>query len=123
MNIAKLMIGAAVLVGGLALFIPQSVLAYKGDATVQGPNYTAERHAAITEAFAKKNYVAWKSLMEGKGVTRKITAANFERFAEAHQLSLQGKTAEAAKIRAELGLGQKDGSGSGQGQGRQGNCR
>lgn len=121
MNISKLLMATTIMVGGLSVLVPQTVLAYKGDVTVQGPNYTAERHAAMTEAFAKKDYTAWKLLMDGKGVTRKITATNFERFAEAHQLALQGKTAEASKIRAELGLGQKDGSGFGQGQQR--NCQ
>lgn len=115
-----MLLGATALVLGAVALLPQTVLAYKGDTSVQGPNYTQERHDAMTQAFASKDYSAWKALMDGKGVTRRITADNFAKFAEAHQLSLEGKTAEAATIRAELGLGQHNGSGMGQsnGQGR-----
>ena len=50
--------------------------------------------------------------MQNKGkVTQVITEANFAKFVEAHNLTLQGKTVEAQKIRQELGLGLKDGSG------------
>jgi hypothetical protein len=122
MNKLNLVLGAAVLTVGVFVGLPQTVFAYKGDPTVQGPNYTAERHAAVTKAFANKDYNAWKAQMEGRGIARRITAANFARFAEAHQLALAGKTAEADAIRAELGLGQKNGSGMGQGTGR-GNCQ
>lgn len=108
---------AALVISGLAL-APKAVTAYKGDPNVQGPNYTAERHEAMTKAFADRNYNAWKELMQGKGrVTQVVNQANFPKFAEAHQLALQGKTDQAAKIRAELGLGLKNGSGRGQGQG------
>lgn len=113
-----MLLGATALVLGAVALLPQTVLAYKGDATVQGPNYTEERHDTMTQAFANKDYNAWKALMDGKGVTRRVTAENFARFAEAHQLSLEGKTAEAAAIRAELGLGQQNGSGMGQGNGQ-----
>ncbi len=117
MNKQTMLLGATALIVGAAVLIPQSALAYKGDPNVQGPNYTAERHEAMTEAFANKDYVAWKALMNGKGVTRRVTAENFARFAEAHELALQGKTTEANAIRAELGLGQQNGSGMGQGNG------
>lgn len=113
-----MLLGATALVLGAVALLPQTVFAYKGDATVQGPNFTEERHEAMTEAFANKDYNAWKALMNGRGVARRITAENFARFAEAHQLSLEGKTAEAAAIRAELGLGQQNGSGMGQGNGQ-----
>lgn len=113
-----MLLGATALVLGAVTILPQTVLAYKGDPTVQGPNYTQERHDAMTKAFANRDYNAWKALMDGKGVARRITAENFARFAEAHQLSLEGKTAEATAIRAELGLGQQNGSGMGQGNGQ-----
>ena len=118
MNKKTMLLGATALVLGAVTILPQTVLAYKGDATVKGPNYTEERHDAMTQAFANKDYNAWKALMDGKGVARRITAENFARFAEAHQLSLEGKTAEAVAIRAELGLGQQNGSGMGQGNGQ-----
>ncbi len=113
-----MLLGATALVLGAVSLLPQTALAYRGDATVQGPNFTEERHEAMTQAFANKDYDAWKTLMNGKGVTRRITEENFARFVEAHQLSLEGKTAEAAAIRAELGLGQQNGSGMGQGNGQ-----
>lgn len=93
--------------------------AYRGDANVKGPNYSPERHTAMTKAFANKDYTAWKNLMQGKGrVTEVVNKDNFAKFAEAHNLSLQGKKVEAEKIRKELGLGQKDGSGKGRGNGQ-----
>ncbi len=118
MNQKTMLLGATALVLGAVAILPQTVFAYKGDPTVQGPNYTQERHEAMTQAFANKDYNAWKALMNGKGVARRITAENFARFAEAHQLSLEGKTAEAAAIRAELGLGQQNGGGMGRGNGQ-----
>ena len=60
--------------------------------------------------------------MQNRGMaTKVITEANFAKFVEAHNLALQGKTAEAQKIRQELGLGQKNGFGKkngGMGMGR-----
>ena len=86
--------------------------AYRGDPAVTGPNYSTERHEAMLKAFENKDYTAWKSLMQNKGkVTQVITEANFAKFVEAHNLALQGKTAEAQKIRKELGLGLQNGSG------------
>jgi hypothetical protein len=66
----------------------------------------------MTNAFNNKDYTAWKNLMPGKGrVTQVVNQDNFEKFAEAHQLALQGKTTEAQKIRQELGLGLRNGTG------------
>jgi len=94
------------------------VLAYKGDPNVKGPNYTPERHEAMEKAFDNKDYNVWKNLMQGRGrVTQIVNEGNFAKFAEAHNLAEQGKTAEAAKIRQELGLGFRNGSGNGQGMG------
>ena len=108
---------AGVAVTALAIAAP-SALAYKGDPSVQGPNYTAERHETMTKAFANKDYSAWKNLMAGKGrVTQVVTQENFAKFAEAHNLAAAGKMTEATAIRTELGLGQQNGSGRGQGMG------
>ena len=122
MNKKTMFFGAfALILSGIAL-LPQVVSAYKGDPNVQGPNFTEERHEAVTKAFANQDYEAWQAEMSGKGVSRKINAENFAKFAEAHQLALEGKTEEACAIRAELGLGQGNGQGKGQGFG-QGNCQ
>ncbi|MFA6294899.1 MAG: hypothetical protein WC666_00555 [Candidatus Paceibacterota bacterium] len=120
----KTTLGLAVLalVLGVTVISTGSALAYKGDPKVQGPNYSAERHTAMLKAFENKDYTAWKKLMQNQGrVSKVITEANFAKFVEAHNLALQGKTAEAQKIRQELGLGLQNGSGrnsGGMGMGR-----
>lgn len=105
-------VAMAVVAGGL-FFLPQDTSAYKGDPNVKGPNYTAERHDAMEKAFETRDYNAWKNLMQGRGrVTQVVTKDNFAKFAQAHELAEQGKTAEANAIRAELGLGIGSGNGS-----------
>ena len=86
--------------------------AYRGDPNIKGPNYSAERHEAMQKAFENKDYSAWVSLMQGRGrVTELVNKENFTKFAEAHELAKQGKTAEAKEIRQELNLGLHNGSG------------
>ncbi len=98
--------------------------AYQGDPNVKGPNYTVERHDAMTKAFENNDYNAWKELMAGRGrVTQIINEGNFSKFAKAHKLALEGKMEESKKIRAELGLGLRNGSGKGQGMGMNRNNR
>jgi len=116
----KAILGVSVLVLGAGVLFASvpSALAYRGDPNVQGPNYSPERHEAMIKAFENKDYNAWKSLMQGKGrVTQVINEGNFARFAEMHQLRLEGKIDEANQIRTELGLGLRNGTGYGQGQG------
>lgn len=99
---------------GLLLFgllTIKPTLAYQGNPNVKGPNYSPERHEAMLKAFENKDYNAWKNLMANRPITQKVNAQNFAKFAQAHQLALQGKIAEANKIRAELGLGQGMGQG------------
>ena len=100
--------------------ISGSAYAYRGDPFVKGPNYSEERHQAMTKAFESNDYNAWKELMQGKGrVTQVVNEQNFARFAEAHRLALEGKTEEAKKIREELGLGLRNGASyGGQGDGQ-----
>lgn len=109
--------------GTLALAIAviattSSAFAYQGDPSVKGPDHSPERHEAMVQAFETDDYEAWKGLMDGKGrVTQVINTDNFARFADAHELATEGKLEEAKAVRAELGLGLKDGSGRGQGKG------
>ena len=115
---------ASLAILGMATFI-FGASAYRGDAGVKGPNYTPERHEAMQKAFESGDYKAWKDSMNGRGrVSEVINEQNFKRFAEMHQLMLDGKNEEANVIRQELGLGHKNGQGKGmgkRGQGRGGN--
>ena len=112
-------LGISALVLGGAILAPRVVEAYQGNPSVQGPNYTVERHEAMTKAFANRDYNAWKNLVSGNRgrVAQVIKESNFGKFVDAHNLALQGKTDEANKIRTELGLGLRNGSGNGQGMG------
>jgi hypothetical protein len=115
MNKTQILFGATALVLGGLIVSPKLAEAYRGEPGVQGPNYTAERHEAMTQAFENNDYNAWKEQKHGKGrVTQVINEGNFARFTEAHKLALEGKTDEAKQIRQELGLGLRNGSGQGQ---------
>lgn len=119
MNKTILALSAVALGIGAFFATSSSALAYRGDPNVQGPNYTAERHVAMTSAFENKDYNAWKAQMQGRGrVTQVVTESNFAKFAEMHRLMLDGKTSEANAIRVELGLGLQNGSGQGMGYSR-----
>jgi len=116
-----ILFGATALVLGGLVITPRLAEAYRGDPSVQGPEYSAERHEAMTQAFDSNDYQAWKEQMEGRGrVTEVITEENFARFIEAHRLALAGDIEGAAQIRAELGLGLRNGTGQGRGQGFKG---
>jgi len=113
LTIASLAMGTGVLFSSVT-----GILAYRGDPGIQGPNCTPERHEAMTQAFENKDFNAWKEQMQGRGrVTEVVNEENFARFAEMHQLRLEGKTDEANQIRNELGLGLGNGAGNGQGKG------
>lgn len=105
-------LGALALVLGLTAISANSVFAYRGDSTVQGPNYSTGRHTEMEKAFADNDYSVWKDLMQNRGrVTQIVTEENFANFAEAHELMEAGNTEEAKKIHQEIGLGLKNGSG------------
>ena len=113
--------------GIMSVFGVSQALAYRGDATVVGPNYTEEREVAMEQVMTEKDYEAWKELMteDGRtpGVLNKVdTQEEFNQFAEAYVLSHEGKTEEANAIRAELGLGNGEGKGQGNGSRGHGNC-
>ena len=120
MNLSTLTIGVVVALSTMAL-TAGTASAYRGDPNVQGPNYTLERHQAMTQAFENNDYQAWKDLMVGKGrVLQVVNESNFSRFAEMHRLMMAGDVAGAQKIRAELGLGMHYGMSRGQGFGNRG---
>ncbi len=97
------------------------VSAYRGDMSVQGPNYGEERHELMQEAFENNDYNSWKELMIQDGrhprVVNVITEDNFAQFAEIHNAKLSGDYEKVKELRAELGLGQ----GMRQGKGFSGN--
>jgi len=118
-------LGISALVLGGVIIAPRMVEAYQGNPNIQGPNYSIERHEAMTKAFANKDYNTWKNLVSGNNgrVAQVINESNFGKFVEAHNLTLQGKNDEANKIKAELGLGLRNGSGRGQGMGNGRNAK
>ncbi len=116
MKKTTLILGISTIILGGVLALAGISQAYQGDLNVKGPNYSAERHDAILKAFQNNDYDAWKSLMQGRGrIMQVINKDNFSKFAQAQQLALEGKTAEAQKIRAELGLGNGGNFGRGRG--------
>ena len=118
MNKKTILFGLIALILGGLVISPKIAEAYQGNPNVKGPNYSVERHTAMEKAFDNKDYNSWKNLMVGRGrATQVVNAQNFAKFAEAHELAEEGKTAEANKIRAELGLGLHNGTGIGQGMG------
>lgn len=109
--------------GIVSIFGVSQAFAYRGDATVVGPNHTEEREVAMEQVMTEKDYEAWKELMTEDGrtpgvLTKVDTQEEFNQFADAYVLSHEGKTEEANAIRAELGLG----NGQGNGQRGIGNC-
>jgi hypothetical protein len=90
----------------LGLGVSGSALAYQGDFSKDGPNYTPDFQAQITEVLINKDYNGWKDLVEnkvGEGSTSDvITKDNFDKFVEAWKLANEGKIKEANSIRREL---------------------
>ncbi|HBO16658.1 MAG: hypothetical protein UR69_C0004G0022 [Candidatus Moranbacteria bacterium GW2011_GWE2_35_2-] len=121
MSNKKLIIGTSVLVAVILAGAFSVSQAYRGDYLQKGPNYTPERHEAMTKAFESNDYQAWKKLMEQNQfrgrVMDVVNEGNFARFTQMHRLMVEGKYEEANQIRAELGLRTRDGQGAGYGQG------
>jgi len=110
MKNSKLTIGAAALTAVIVTAgFAASSFAYQGDPSVQGPNYSLERHDAITAAFEAGDYNAW---LEARGdvgqgkIKDVVNEDNFSKFVEMRELRLAGDIEGANEIRAELGLGQ-----------------
>ena len=104
-TITKILGGAFVVVA-ISVIASNSVFAYRGDYSEQGPDYSPERHAEMTEVMNGDDYDSWSRLMEGRGrVTQVVNEENFSRFTEARRLAREGKYEEADAIREELGLG------------------
>jgi len=112
----QIILGVAALALGLVVvksFTP--VLAYKGDVTVKGPNYTEERHSVNVTAFQKGDYNAWVKNMTGRGVTRFVNQSNFKEFATAQLAAQKGDSSLLNAFRTKYGMGQGNGQGNGTG--------
>ncbi len=97
---------AALALGLLATKSITPVLAYRGDATVRGPNYTEARHTTNTTAFQNNDYQSWVANMNGRGATRFVNASNFKEFAAAQLAAQNGDDSLLDAFRAKYGLGQ-----------------
>lgn len=109
---------AAIALGLVAVKSFTPVLAYRGDATVRGPNYTEERHNTNVTAFQKGDYKAWVANMTGRGATRFVTESNFKEFATAQLAAQAGDNSLINAFRTKYGMGQGSKNGNGQGMGR-----
>lgn len=112
----KIILGISALALGLVAvksFTP--VLAYRGDSSVKGPNYTEARHATNLAAFKKGDYKSWVANMSGRGATRFVTEANFKEFATAQLASQKGDNTLLNAFRNKYGMGQGKGQGRGMG--------
>ena len=110
----QIVLGVAALALGLvAVKSLTPVLAYRGDASVKGPNYTEARHTANVTAFEKGDYQAWVANMQGRGATRFINESNFKEFAAAQLASQKGDSTLLNAFRAKYGMGQGQGKGMG----------
>ena len=108
---------AALALGLVAVKSFSPVFAYRGDATVKGPNYTEERHNINVSAFEKGDYKSWVANMAGRGATRFVTESNFKEFASAQLASQKGDNTLLNAFRTKYGMGQGNGQGNGQGRG------
>jgi hypothetical protein len=115
-NKTQIVLGFAALALGLVAvnsFTP--VLAYRGDSTVKGPNYTEARHTVNLTAFAKNDYKSWLANMQGRGATRFVNESNFKEFSAAQVASQKGDSTLLNAFRTKYGMGQGNGMGNGQG--------
>jgi hypothetical protein len=112
-----------ILTGITLLGVAAGASAYQGDPSKMGQNCTPAQHAAIEKAIAGNDYSAWKTAMGARGrVTQVVTQENFAKFRQAYLLGKEGKLEEAKALRAELGLGLRNGAGKGVGM-KQGQMR
>jgi len=118
--------------GVIVLLGVSFVAAYHGDYSVNGPNYSEDRHEAMEQVFDNLDYDAWVALMTENGrhprIVDVVNEDNFATFVEACEAGKSGDFERASELRAELGLnngmGPKDGTGFANGKGmRQGSMK
>jgi hypothetical protein len=106
---------AALALGLVAVKSFTPVLAYRGDVTVRGPNYTEARHTVNVTAFQKGDYKAWVANMVGRGATRFVNESNYKEFAAAQLAAQKSDDTLLDAFRAKYGMGQGNGMGRGMG--------
>lgn len=110
----KIILTASLLTLAFVFLTNNKALAYRGNPAVQGPNCSNEKYQAVQKAIANKDFNSWKKLMADRGAAKVIdNQKEFEKFLQMRKLMLEKKYDEAAKIRAELGLGMGGGFGRG----------
>ena len=116
-----LTVGALLLVG---LLTTSAVMAYQGNPSVQGPNFSEERHEAMQDTFDNLDYQAWYDLMTENGrnprIVEVVTEDNFVDFVEARKLASEGDLSVMNQFREQFGLGlgqMKHGNGNALGRG------
>lgn len=109
-----------------------AVLAYRGNPDVKGPNYDAQVHEQLEAAMDAGDYDAWIQVRKDNNLPMQgrmfqiITADNFDKYVELHEVNLAGDIVKANAIKAELGLGQgmqKHGNSQAKGMHKEGNSQ
>ncbi|MGV8168452.1 MAG: hypothetical protein ACP5N3_00180, partial [Candidatus Nanoarchaeia archaeon] len=122
----KITIGIFALLVVSVLAFAGLTYAFRGDSTVQGPNYDADVHEQLESAMEAGDYDAWIQIRKENNLPMRgrmfqvINEDNFDRYVAMHEANEAGDYETAAAIRAELGLGQgmmKHGTGNSAGQG------
>jgi hypothetical protein len=87
------------------------VYAYKGNLSVNGPNYSEAVHEQMEAAIDAGDYDAWVQIRQENNLPmngrmfQAINKDNFAKYAEMHDAMLSGDIDTANAIRSELGLG------------------
>lgn len=86
--------------------------AYQGKSDFSSKQFSTEKFQEmqiqrqdLEEAISSRNYQAWKKIIDSRPrITDYVTADNFEKFAQMHELMQAGKFDEAKVVAQELGL-------------------
>ncbi len=103
-----MLILAIVIVASVGLV---AVSAFRGDTSVQGPNYDSDIHEQMEAAMDDGDYEAWVSIRKENGLPIRgrmfsaVNEDNFDLFVQMHEANMAGDYETAAGIRTELGFG------------------
>ena len=100
---------------GVYFVSPTVAQAYRGDASVKGPNHSDVKEQAIES----ENLSAFKAACTtGRMCDVVDTQSELHTLNQMHQAMERGDSKAATELRTSLGLGNRNGSGQGQGMGR-----